>query len=120
MQFTVPAEALKSEHTSMDNNAYKALKANKFSTITYTLTSASATIEPGGTIKCLGKLSIAGVTIDAPLNATGQVNADKTITVKGSKKISMKDFSIDPPSFMLGTVKTGNDVTVAFNLTLRK
>jgi hypothetical protein len=118
LNFTVPAEALKSEHKSMDKNAYKAMKTDKNADISYTL--GSATVQPDGSIKCQGKLSIAGTTIDADLNATAQVNADKTISVKGSKKISMKEFNMEPPTFMMGTIKTGNDVTVAFNLTLRK
>ncbi len=118
LSFTVPAESLKSEHKSMDKNAYKALKTGEHTTISYTV--SAATIKPDGVIKCQGKLSIAGTTLDADLTATGQVNADKSISVKGSKKISMAAFNMIPPSFMLGTVKTGNDVTVQFNLTLRK
>jgi hypothetical protein len=118
LNFTIPAEALKSDHKSMDNNAYKAMKTDKNAAISYTL--SSATVQPYGSIKCQGKLSIAGTTLDAGLTATALVNADKTISVKGSKKISMKEFNMEPPTFMLGTIKTGNDVTVQFNLTLRK
>ncbi|MEP6750481.1 MAG: YceI family protein [Bacteroidota bacterium] len=118
LSFTVPAESLKSDHKSMDKNAYKALKTRDHTTISYTISSAS--IKPGGAILCQGKLSIAGTTLDSDLTATGLVNADKSISVKGSKKISMSAFNMTPPSFMLGTVKTGNDVTVHFNLTLRK
>ncbi len=118
MSFTVPAESLKSDHKGMDKNAYKALKTGANTSISYTLT--NATINPDGDIKCQGKLTIAGTTLDADLIATGQLNADKSISVKGSKKISMKAYNMTPPSFMLGTVKTGNDVTVHFNLTLRK
>ena len=40
MQFTVPSEALKSEHSSMDNNAYKALKTEQYKNITYKMKSA--------------------------------------------------------------------------------
>ncbi|MEO5681285.1 MAG: YceI family protein [Chitinophagaceae bacterium] len=118
LNFTVPAETLKSEHKSMDKNAYKAMKTDKNADISYTLSSAS--VQPDGTIKCQGKLSIAGTTIEAGLNATALVNADNSISVKGSKKISMKEFNMVPPTFMMGTIKTGNDVTVQFNLTLRK
>jgi polyisoprenoid-binding protein YceI len=116
--FTTPAESMKSEHSSMDKNAYKALKSSKFPSITYTLT--SATVAPGNIIRCQGKLTIAGVTQNTELVATAKVNADNSITISGSKKISMKDFSIDPPSFMLGTVKTGNDITLKFDLAPRK
>lgn len=118
LNFSVPAKSLKSEHKSMDKNAYKALKTAEYTLISYKLT--NATVQPGGVIKCQGKLSIAGTTMDADLIATGQVNADKSISVKGSKKISMKAFNMVPPTFMMGTVKTGDDVTVQFDLTLKK
>jgi polyisoprenoid-binding protein YceI len=118
LSFTMPAESLKSDHSGMDKNAYKALKSSKSPAITYVLT--SATLAPGNILKCQGKLTIAGVTKDAELVATVKLNADNSITVSGSKKLSMKDFSIDPPSFMLGTIKTGNDITLKFDLVLRK
>ncbi len=118
MSFTIPATSLKSEHTSMDKNAYKALKTDKSASITYTLT--SATVAANGSINCLGKLTIAGTTLDAPLAATAKVNADRSIAINVTKKISMKDFNMSPPTFMLGAVKTGNEVTLQFDLTLIK
>jgi len=118
MHFTMPAQALKSEHSGMDKNAYKALKTDKAPSISYQLT--SATVDANGAIKCQGKLTIAGFTQDADLLATAKVNADKSITIKGSKKISMKSFNMEPPTFMMGAVKTGNDVTVSFELILKK
>ena len=60
------------------------------------------------------------VDVDAQLVATCKLNPDNTVTVTGTEKISMKDFSIDPPTFMLGTIKTGNDITLSFNLTLKR
>ena len=122
LTFTTPANALKSEHSSMDNNAYKALKTDKAPEITYTLTSVNVTPGTGGaaTVTCVGKLTIAGATRDAQVIAVCKPNADNTISVSGAEKISMKDFSIDPPTFMLGTIKTGNDITLAFNLTLKR
>lgn len=118
LNFVTPAESLKSEHSGMDKNAYKALKTTQNPNITYTLT--SATIAPDGTIKCMGKLTIAGTTNNADLVAAYKLNADKSITVTGSKKISMKDFKMEPPTFMMGTIKTGNDIVLKFNLTLKK
>jgi len=122
MSFTCPAEGIKSEHSAMDKNAYKALKSDKNPAITYTL--ASATVSPVNatefTVKCIGKLTIAGVTRDADLIVTCKLNADKSISVSGSKKISMKEFNMEPPTFMMGTIKTGNDVVLKLNLTIRK
>jgi polyisoprenoid-binding protein YceI len=106
----------------MDNNAYKALKSDKNPSITYTMTSATATPGEAGmiTLKCTGKLTIAGTTRDQEIVATVKPNADNTLTVSGSRSLSMKDFNMQPPTFMLGTIKTGNDVTLKFNLILRK
>lgn len=118
LSFVTPARELKSERSAMDKNAYKALKTDRNATISYNLTSAS--VLPDGTIKCFGKLSIAGVTKDEELLASAHTNADNSITVKGSKKISMQQFSIDPPSFMMGAVKTGNEVTISFNITFNQ
>lgn len=118
LSFAIPADALKSDHSGMDKNAYKALRSDKTATITYTMT--SATVSGDGTVKCQGKLNIAGGTFDSDLVATVKENADKSLSVKGSKKISMKDYKIDPPTFMMGTIKTGNDVVLKFELTLRK
>ncbi|HVW61721.1 MAG TPA: YceI family protein [Puia sp.] len=122
LSFSTPANGLKSEHTAMDNNAYKALKSDKNPSITYTMTSAAVTPGEAGmiTLKCTGKLTIAGTTRDQEIVATVKPNADNTLTVSGSRSLSMKDFNMQPPTFMLGTIKTGNDVTLKFNLILRK
>jgi polyisoprenoid-binding protein YceI len=122
LSFSTPANALKSEHSSMDNNAYKALKSDKNPSITYTMTSATVTAGETGavTVKCNGKLTIAGTEKDQEIVAVVKPNADNSLTVSGSRAISMKDFNMQPPTFMLGTIKTGNDVTLKFNLILRK
>lgn len=122
LKFSTPVNALKSDHTSMDNNAYKALKTDKAPVITYMLTSVNVAPAAGGasTVTCTGKLTIAGATRDAQIVAVCTPAADNSIGVTGSEKISMKDFSIDPPTFMLGTIKTGNDITLTFHLLLKK
>jgi len=121
LSFSTPVNSLKSDHTAMDKNAYKALKTEKNPAISYTLTGVSVSpAATGSTVKCTGKLTIAGATRDEEIVALCKPNADNTITVTGSRKISMKEFSIDPPSFMLGTVKTGNDIVISFTLQLKR
>jgi len=123
ISFSTPANALKSEHTAMDNNAYKALKADKDPFISFTATSVNVAPAAGGaaTVTVIGKLVIAGTIRDVQVVTLCQPNAaDNTIAVSGRENISMKDFSIAPPTFMLGTIKTGNDITLSFKLTLRR
>jgi len=118
LSFVAPAEGLKSEHTGMDKNAYKALKTDKNPNFYFKLTSATVTSD--GTIKCIGKLTIAGTTLETDLVGIAKINVDKSITVSGKKNISMKDFKMEPPTFMMGTIKTGNDIVLKFDVTLRK
>jgi hypothetical protein len=117
LYFEVLTESLKSEHSSMDDNTYKALNAKNYKTINYAVSSATVTQSDAVTyqIRTIGKLTIAGATKETDVNAIAKYNAaDKSFTITGSKKIRMTDFGVKPPTMMLGTIKTGNDITVTF------
>lgn len=122
LNFSLPAESLKSEHTAMDKNTYKALHTNTYPTITFTGTSAS--VKPDGAdgyiLTTRGNLVISGVTKDVVLVAKGVVNADKSMTYSGSYELKMTDYNVTPPSIMLGAIKTGNKLVVKFNLVLKE
>jgi hypothetical protein len=121
INFTVPAESLKSEHSGMDKNTYKALNTAKYSNINFT--ASSVTVKPNGTVGYIltakGRLTISGVTKDVVLTANGTMNADRSISYAGSYKIKMTDYNVEPPSIMMGAIKTGEFVTVKFDLLLR-
>lgn len=116
--FTVPVKTLKSEHKTMDNNTYKALKSDKHPDITYALSSATVTPVNASTytVRTRGKLSIAGVTRETEVVGTAKLNADKTINVSGSKKLKMTDYGVTPPKVMM--IKAGNEVTVSYSVKL--
>ncbi|HMQ05717.1 MAG TPA: YceI family protein [Saprospiraceae bacterium] len=120
LTFSTPVKSLKSGKGGMDKNAYKALNAEEYSLIKATLKSAeiSPINERTYNVDCIINLTIAGSTQETPLKTTAVINADQTISVQGQKVISMRDYGVDPPSFMLGTVRTGNDVTLTFNIKL--
>jgi polyisoprenoid-binding protein YceI len=117
LTFTMPVESLKSEHSGMDKNAYKAMHSDKYASLSFTVSSAS--IKPAGNnfnVFSKGKLTISGVTRDVDVTGTGTVNSDKSISLNGSYKLKMTSYNVTPPSIMLGTIKTGDDITVKFNL----
>ena len=118
LTFIVAAKSLKSEHSAMDKNTYKALHADKHPNITYTMVTAAITSVDGNTytIRTSGKLTIAGNTRETDVVASGKLNADKSITLSGSKKFKMTDFGIKPPTAVFGTIKTGNELTISYNL----
>ena len=119
LNFTLPAKNLKSKNTMMDNNTYKALDANSNPNITFVLSRATVTPKGNNTyiLNCTGKLTIAGTTRETDLVATGRYNPnDHSFTVSGSEKMKMTDFNVKPPTVMMGTIKTGNDIAIAYNL----
>ena len=122
MSFSVASKALKSGKDGMDKNAYKALKSDKSPNISATLKSADVIMKDGKnyTIKAIINLTIAGKTVETALEAQAKKINDTSFSIKGEKKISMKDYDMQPPSFMLGAVKTGNDVVLNFDLVLNQ
>lgn len=122
MSFKTPAKMLKSGKGAMDKNAYKALKADSNPDISAVLTSATIkTIDSKNyTITSQVKLNIAGKSVNTTLVSNAKINADNTISISGEKKIAMTDYDMKPPSFMLGSVKTGNNVVLKYNITLSK
>jgi polyisoprenoid-binding protein YceI len=111
---TLPAESLKSKEKAMDKNAYKSLNTEKYKDITFQLTSSKIS---GKTITCTGNLTIAGATKPVDVDVVYEVRSE-ALFFKGSKKIKMTDFKVVPPSFMFGTIKTGDDLTITFEVTL--
>jgi len=119
LNFSLPAKNLKSGKSAMDKNTYKALNTDANPNISFVLTSATVVSTGGNNYKlnCQGKMSIAGKTNKTELVATGIYNpADKSFTVTGVKKMKMTDYNVKPPTALLGTIKTGNDITISYNL----
>jgi polyisoprenoid-binding protein YceI len=120
--FQLAVKSLKSDHASMDTRTYKAVNASKYPIISYKLTDAEVTpVEKGKyLIKTKGSLTIAGETQTISMDVTAIVNADNSITCTGSKKVQLTDYGIKPPTFMLGSMKVTNDLTIQFNLIYKK
>jgi len=109
------AESLKSGKSGMDSNAYKALVTDKYPFISFEL------IEPaqinGKKITAIGKMTISGFSQTIPMEVTYQVEGSK-VRFSGSKEIKFTDFKIDPPKAVFGTIKTGNELTLSFDIAL--
>ena len=120
--FALEVNDLKSDSKGLDKNAYKALKSDEFKDIHYKLTSATVLPVKGNRylLKTLGKLTIAGVTREIAMDVSCEVNADGTITCMGSDKLNMTDYNVKPPTFMLGAMKTGDEITLDFTLIYKK
>jgi polyisoprenoid-binding protein YceI len=122
LTFSVFAKSLKSGKASMDSRTYKSLKADEFPTISYQLKSVEISmVQPNKfKIQTKGSVTIAGKTQPITMIVNAAVNADRSITCTGTAPLKLTDYGIEPPSFMLGAMKVGNDLTIKFDLNYNK
>lgn len=113
--FKCPVAGLTSENSIMDKKTHKALNKSDFPEITFTLKEFDAASN-----RATGDLSIAGTTKTVSLNVDLEIVSDSQILVKGEAPVKMSDFGIDPPTAMMGTLKTGDLVNVKYNLVFKK
>ena len=93
------------------------MKADEYKDIRYELSSSSISTEKGGyLLKTNGKLTVAGNTKDIVMDVHVVVNENSTISFKGSYKLNMTDYEVEPPSFALGIMKTGDAITLGFDV----
>jgi len=119
LSFVLPVTNLKSKEELLNTRAYTALKAEQFDKITFKLTKATV-IPAQKIIKATGNLTISGVTNPVELQTNYVVNADESITCRGTQTVKMSDYKIKAPSFMMGALKTGDVVTIDMLLKLKK
>lgn len=107
-----------SNNKIMDNKAHKALKGDSYPVISFTrnvpVVFNLKNDSFRGTVK--GDLSIGGIKkpIEIPISGTYSGNA---MVVKGKlEQLNMKDFGIEPPTAMMGTLKTGEMVSIDFKV----
>lgn len=113
LSVTLLAESVKSEKKSMDKVAYETLKTDKNKNIKYVLKSAEKVNET--TWELTGTYTIAGVSKVYKTTVKTTVTKDG-LNLQGTNKITFTDFGMKSPTAMLGTIKTGQDLTIKFNL----
>ena len=122
LQLNLIANTLKSDNNGLDKNAYKALMTDKHSQIQFVLSQATITPTGANTYKIVGtgQLSIAGTTKKTTLNATATVHpGDKNLHIKGTTTFNMSNYGVKPPTVMMGTIKTGDTITITYETTLQ-
>ncbi len=114
----LPVHNLKGESSGMEKSTYKALKADKYEFILFDLISARFIKSGSDNYRILlhGNMTIAGVTQATTLNASAAMNTDGTISCTGSLPIYMSDYNIERPTYLLGTMKVGDVLTLTYNL----
>jgi polyisoprenoid-binding protein YceI len=118
LSFKLKKNTLKSDKSGLDKRALEALRASKNPEISFQSV-APAQVKQNGEkmlITTRGNLCIAGVTKVVDVKAECTNGNGSTLVCKGETKLKMTDFDVTPPTMMLGTLKTGDEVTISYTI----
>lgn len=102
---------------TMDKKTYEAFNYEKHPEIIFVMTNQSVN-ESNSIIDLKGSLTMAGNTHPIDLKVTYKVLSNGELKITGSKRLTMSEFGMKPPTAMMGTIKVGDDIDVSFDMTL--
>ncbi len=120
INFECPVDEIKSDNSIMDGKAHKALKEDKFPTIVFNLKNDQNIQTEGNESYLNGQLTIAGKTKAVKVPVKIDFSNNDHFTVSGNVPLKMSDFNIEPPTAMLGALKTGDEIVIKYNLEFSK
>jgi len=116
---TIEVKSLKSGDKAMDKKMYEALKRDDHPTITYRLTKIE--LAKGTTaeqtrfdVDTTGDLTIAGTTRELQMPMVLEVVDAQHLRISGQVPMKMTTYKVKPPEAMLGMIKSGDKIKVAF------
>jgi polyisoprenoid-binding protein YceI len=117
----VPVKSIKSGKGLMDSKTYDAFESDKNPLITFQMTEISSVKLIGKDVETTvaGNLTMAGNTKKITIKSTGKVLADGSFQFKGSVPLKLSEFKMKSPTAMMGMLKTGDAVTINFDVTFK-
>ena len=97
----------------MDRTAYSAIDADKHDYVRFELTGVRNITSQQ--VLASGNLTIAGTTRPVTLRTNYTVNGN-SVQFSGAHNIKFTQFDVDPPTALLGTVRTGDELKIAFDV----
>lgn len=119
---SVPVESLDSGKGGMDKRMYNALESDDHPEIMFEYTDLeivdTENEQIGGAKELIinGNLTVAGETRPVTLNVLGEILDTNALKFSGQYSLNMTEYDVDPPSAMLGTIKSGEEVTIRFDI----
>jgi polyisoprenoid-binding protein YceI len=116
----VAADRMDCSNGTMNGHMLKALKAKEHPTISFQIGSYDLAQAADLTKAVLtGTLEIGGAQKPLTLGVELRDAGDGALRVTGSYELNMRDYDLQPPSLMLGTIKVHDKVKVNFDLILK-
>lgn len=117
----IPVISIKSGKGIMDNKTYDAFDSKKNPNIIFQLTEASTVklSDKESEFTLIGNVTMAGETRKISFKTFGKITKSGDYQLKGSVPLKMTDFKMKPPTAMLGAMKTGDAITIKFEVSYK-
>jgi polyisoprenoid-binding protein YceI len=118
VSFKLSSTSLTSDNSIMDKKAWDALKTEEFKSIQFV---SNEQIELHRESKNLigeidGELNLSGIKKKVTVPYKGELDDLGNLNISGEISLKMSEFGIVPPTALMGTIKTGDVVTVSFQV----
>jgi len=116
LNLNIVVKGIKSGKSAMDNNTYNAMFEEKHPNVTFK--SKSISLKPtasGADVSAVGTLTIAGTSKEVTLTAQASKSGERWVC-SGRYKVHTPDYGVERVSAMMGTIKTGEDVEIEYDI----
>lgn len=116
------ASSFKSGKGIMDGKTSDAFEAKKFPNIVFQLTDVVFTkvTEKESEVTVTGNLTLHGESKKFSIKSIAKMTKTGDYQFKGNVPLKMTEFKMKAPTALMGTIKTGDAVTVKFDVTFKK
>jgi polyisoprenoid-binding protein YceI len=101
----------------MNTNTYKAMSYEKYPNVTF----SNIQLENNASkYLAKGDLTITGTKKNISIPVSISKIENERVLIKGSYTFNMSSFGVEPPEVMWGTITTGDEVVINFNIIIVK
>lgn len=117
LRLEMPVESIQSDGRRITNNIHSYLEADDHPVITFELNQVTSVEIDGnsGVLEAEGTVTAAGNETPVTMQVTIGMDGNNLL-FSGSQPLRMTDFDIDPPTAVLGTIRSADEMNIQFNV----
>ena len=118
LNLRINVEDLKSDSEGLNENAYRALHSKKFPKIIFQFKELESIKDKIVTLK--GEFEVSGIKKTVVIQGNLPYVGEDLLKVEGDYKVKMTEFKIEPPSVMLGMVRSGDEIELKYQILFKE
>ena len=120
VEFSCPVEDIECDNRIMDNKTQKALNSDKYPEIQFHSNNTVNGDFSKNDSEIKGTVTINNTKKEVDINFTYEKVNSTQVKVKGEVPLKMSDFNVEPPTAMMGALKTADEIKVIYEILFEK